>query len=333
MILKSVWKPQGSSFNISSWTPRSVNPGSGTYEFSGVAAGGDRFILAYENMDSRIPNTVVNITGTPTRFTVNKYDMGIQGQYLARWPSFANNKFILAGYSDGGNSGAIYNTTNGTTWTIKAPEAFAIMDSISYKVVYGNGLYLGVGVNREPVNYTNVATSTDGLNFTGRYMDTESQAFIDVDFGLGRFVIVAGARDNTNRNRLITTTNGQVYTNTALPANTFCRWVKFGNDVFIALANTNFTPKNTQTSIIRTVNGSTFTRTVISKPYQCLLFHENSQTFIFIGNGISGYSKDGIEITEINDGPNFDVDDADILGNQILALNGNGSLATANITF
>jgi hypothetical protein len=267
-----------------------------------IAFGNDTFVAVGDwGHANRIAYSSNGITWTAVDETAFNYPSNIYAV------AFGNNMFVA-----GGSSGKIAYSSNGVTWTAVTTNAFEYVDDNDGKtytaeieaIAYGNNIFVAVGADGR------AATSTDGIRWTA--VTTNAFDYVSsgitykariqaIAFGNGTFVAGCGAYyGNGWHGKLIaTSTDGKNWT----PVNVgsiFIRgkgsWagvdaIAFGNNKFVALANTGSEVAKVATS----ADGVTWTA-VTDNPFasaNIFAIAYGSNKFVAGGTGKMWYSSDG----------------------------------------
>lgn len=159
---------------------------------------------------------------------------------------------LVAGFHTGSTSTAAiamrYSTDGGTSWnTIANPMNCT-------KVIWDGSQFIAVGtdfVNPNVIGY--IRTSTDGINWTGRYSSVTEQ-FTDIAYGNGVYIATCGS--NSNKTHLYVSTDSINWTAQG-PANVNPLFaVSYGNSVFWAVGN--------QGTAYTTTNGTVYSNVTLS---------------------------------------------------------------------
>jgi hypothetical protein len=103
---------------------------------------------------------------------------------------YANGKFVAVGFviASGVNTGLVYTSTNGLSWTQRTVANNNVWQSITY----GNGLFVAVAqpITAGAINL--VMTSSDGITWTSRNVPATYSSYRAIAFGNNKFVILGG---------------------------------------------------------------------------------------------------------------------------------------------
>ena len=123
-----------------------------------------------------------------------------------RLSSIAINKIADNGsgtYVAVGNSGTLYSSTNGTTWTSRT-SGFG--SNTIYDVIFANNLWVAVG------NNGTITTSTDAITWTARTSGMSTNAIFQVVYANSLFVAVGNGGGATNTGGITYSSDGITWT-------------------------------------------------------------------------------------------------------------------------
>lgn len=155
---------------------------------------------------------------------------------FSSWSSVAygDNKFVATSFSPV----AAY-STDGITWTQSS-----LPISIGLSITYGDGKFVGLGVNTSTVIY-----STNGISWSQASLPTSSE-WRSVTYGDGKFVAVGFSPSVA-----VYSTNGITWSQSTLPGSFFWNSVTHGNNGFLAVSFSSTSAYST--------DGITWTQTTI----------------------------------------------------------------------
>jgi hypothetical protein len=253
------------SIETNNWTAVIYCSGFGTGRFIGCASqgGGSRVIGSDDGLNWAL------ITGTPFF------------QYQTAMYSPLYNRIVLTSI----NSPSIAYSDDGINWSqSNSQNAFWISSSFgSENVPY----YCKVAVQ---ASGNNIATSTDGVDYTLRPISGPNYAWRGVCFGRDRFVLVA-------QNGVAISTDGINFQSYALSNNSQWFYVVYAKDLdlFCAVSNN---PDDEQ--IMTSKDGiSWLDQSVPAHNYECIAYGEGVGFQATAGDGNFIFSKDGFNWTEI----------------------------------
>ena len=183
-----------------------------------------------------------------------------------------------------GESGKLYSSTNGTTWTVRTSGfgANAIND-----VQFGNGLFVAVGANGT------ITTSSDGTTWTARTSNMSTNTMVKVIYANSLWVAVGTGGGTTNTGGLTYSSDGITWTrkSQSLTVGTYYKDIIWNgtNWIIVGTVSTNnylyaTTPSGTWTAAVEfrgySLTGIVWdgTRSIYSNDTEEALFYTTSTT-------------------------------------------------------
>jgi len=145
--------------------------------------------------------------------------------------AFGGDRFVAVG-----TSGIVLVSANGTDWLRGYPPRSGNYLLSFYDVAYGNGQFVAVGSTSAGTVAAAVRCSPDGLGWTNAPVVPSLNApLLGVAYGNGVFVAVSA-------NAIITSTDGQNWTNQPITITSSLKRVRFANGKFFAVGGDLYVP-------------------------------------------------------------------------------------------
>ncbi len=196
---------------LDNWTQRT----SGTTEhLRDITVGNGRLVVVGDTWQTYYSDDGINWN------TVLKYNIYLEGVV------YDGSQFIAAGRdTDSGWKGAIFTSSDGSSWTRRFIDGEYLND-----IAYGAGVYVAVGKNGT------IVRSTDGTSWSTNASGTSTD-LKGVSYGDGTFVVVGDQGDST-AHVILTSTNGLSWSDySSGSGNSGGQWmfdVEYVNDRFLA---------------------------------------------------------------------------------------------------